>query len=175
MSDYRPVVQEKSVAPNYKPIFYPECGTRQPPTNKFCVECVEPLQTTGRREDYEYNRESRRREIPQPVVVNVVNNNTNNNTNNNGMGSFYIYKSRWAAFFLCLFFGLLGIHRFYVGKGGTGFLWLITGGLFGIGCVIDLLLLLFGGFRDKNGYPLRLFMIKNNCCHNGVGSSCFYK
>ena len=35
---------------------------------------------------------------------------------------------------LCLFLGGLGIHRFYVGKGGTGFLFLITGGLFGIGC-----------------------------------------
>jgi hypothetical protein len=36
-------------------------------------------------------------------------------------------------------FGALGIHRFYLGKFGTGFLYLITGGLGGIGGLYDLL------------------------------------
>ena len=40
----------------------------------------------------------------------------------------------WA---LCLF-GVSGIHRFYLGKIGTGILWLCTWGLFGIGNIIDL-------------------------------------
>ncbi len=38
-------------------------------------------------------------------------------------------------------FGALGFQRFYLGKFGTGLLYLITGGLFGVGGIYDLLTL----------------------------------
>lgn len=47
-------------------------------------------------------------------------------------------KSKTLAYVLWFFFGLLGIHRFYLGKVGTGILYLLTGGVFGIGWFIDL-------------------------------------
>lgn len=89
----------------------------------------------------------------QPIIVNVSN--VNSNTNTLGGHGAYPYRSKWTAFFLCLFLGVFGIHRFYVGKSFTGIVWLFTGGFFGIGAIIDLLLILFGSFRDKAGYPLR--------------------
>ncbi len=46
-------------------------------------------------------------------------------------------KSNVVAYVLWFFFGLLGIHRFYLGKVGTGFLYLFTGGLFVVGWVAD--------------------------------------
>ncbi len=42
-----------------------------------------------------------------------------------------------AAWILLTFFGFLGIHRFYMGKIGTGLLFLFTGGLLGMGWLYD--------------------------------------
>ncbi|MBR4800930.1 MAG: TM2 domain-containing protein [Clostridia bacterium] len=60
-------------------------------------------------------------------------------------------KSRLAACLLCFFLGGLGIHRFFVGKVGTGILYLFTGGLFGIGALVDFIMILCGSFTDKEG------------------------
>ncbi|NLW73371.1 MAG: NINE protein [Clostridiales bacterium] len=64
-------------------------------------------------------------------------------------------KSRLLAALLCFFLGYLGIHRFYVGKIGTGILWLLTGGLLGFGALIDLIVILCGYFKDKEGKYLK--------------------
>jgi hypothetical protein len=63
-------------------------------------------------------------------------------------------RSRLIALLLCLFLGYVGVHRFYVGKIGTGLLWLLTGGLFGIGYVVDAILIAVGSFRDRDGLRL---------------------
>ncbi len=53
------------------------------------------------------------------------------------------------------FIGIAGIHRFYVGKIGTGLLWLFTGGFLGIGTIVDVIKIANGNFRDKKGAFIR--------------------
>lgn len=52
---------------------------------------------------------------------------------------------------ICMLVGTLGMHRFYCGKIGSGILYLITFGFFGIGYVIDLIMLSCKKFRDCEG------------------------
>lgn len=81
--------------------------------------------------------------VQQPQIV-INNSNMNTNTNQNIIGAAGgRLKNKWVAFLLCFFLGYLGVHRFYEGKIGSGILYLLTVGLFGIGWLIDCLILLF--------------------------------
>ena len=61
-------------------------------------------------------------------------------------------KSKGVALVLCVLLGYMGIHRFYVGKIGTGILWLLTLGCFGIGWIVDIVMLCCNKFADKSGW-----------------------
>ncbi len=63
-------------------------------------------------------------------------------------------KSFAVTWVLALLLGSFGIDRFYLGKIGTGILKLVTLGGFGIWSLIDLIMVLAGGTRDKEGLPL---------------------
>ncbi|GGC67975.1 TM2 domain-containing protein [Undibacterium terreum] len=58
---------------------------------------------------------------------------------------------------LCFFLGFLGVHRFYVGKIGTGILQLLTVGGFGIWALVDFIMIVIGSFSDKEGRKLILW------------------
>lgn len=64
-------------------------------------------------------------------------------------------RSFFATIIFCFFFGVLGVHRFYAGKIGTGILQLLTGGGFGIWALWDLFMLILGKFEDSEGRPIR--------------------
>src|SRR4051812_4530798 len=52
---------------------------------------------------------------------------------------------------LCVFLGMLGVHRFYVGKIGTGILQLLTFGGLGIWALVDMIFIVTSNFRDGDG------------------------
>ena len=65
-------------------------------------------------------------------------------------------KSRLATLLFCLLLGVLGVHRFYAGKFGTGILTIVTfGGFFGIWPLVDLVMIVIGSFKDKEGNSIK--------------------
>jgi TM2 domain-containing membrane protein YozV len=68
-------------------------------------------------------------------------------------------KSKLAAYLLWFFLGFLSLHRFYLGKIGSGLLWLFTGQLFGIGWIVDLFLL--SGMVDNYNNKKEIQALKN--------------
>lgn len=123
----------------------------------FCKECL--VEVKGKmycKEDldkvFDENKGAAAAAVPQ---INITNTSSNVNTNQNTNGGFHTaQKKKVTAILLCIFLGWLGGHRFYVGKVGTGILYLLTCGFWGIGVLLDLILIIVGSFRDKWGQPL---------------------
>jgi len=70
-------------------------------------------------------------------------------------------KSRLVTTLLCalpaFMFGIAGVHRFYLEKIGTGILMLITLGGLGIWTLIDLIMVIAGSMKDKDGRPILIW------------------
>ena len=62
----------------------------------------------------------------------------------------YSEKDWLTTLLFAIFLGGLGIHRFYVGKIGTGILWLLTGGCLGIGALVDIIMIATESFADDD-------------------------
>ncbi|MBC7850395.1 MAG: TM2 domain-containing protein [Chitinophagaceae bacterium] len=60
-------------------------------------------------------------------------------------------KSQLVALLLVAFVGVLGIHRFYLGYPVIGIVQLLTFGGFGIWALIDLIMIITGDLKPKDG------------------------
>ena len=123
-----------------------KCGTEY--TGNFCPTCGQPKETTlsgNATSQPNVQIQPQQSQSVQPPINIVINNeNTNTNTNTNAATQKTpTPKNKWLAFLLCFFLGGLGAHKFYVRKYLLGVLYIFTFGLFGIGWLIDLIVLLF--------------------------------
>ncbi len=127
---------------NYEKIC-PHCGARIDKQAQFCPKC-------GAKQSNEqtYTQDS-----------NTYNNlgQTINNTNNQSAQQDDGVSTKWLiTLLLCFFLGSLGVHRFYNHRIGTGILMLITCGLCGIWTIIDLIMIILGQFKDKDGNYIKI-------------------
>lgn len=60
-------------------------------------------------------------------------------------------KNRLTALLLCALLGWLGVHRFYFGRRRSGFLWMVSLGLLGVGVIYDAVMLATGELVDSEG------------------------
>jgi hypothetical protein len=63
-------------------------------------------------------------------------------------------KTWMTTLLLCLFVGTMGVHRFYVGKMGSGIAQLLTFGGCGIWTLVDLIMIITNKFTDAQGRAL---------------------
>ena len=70
---------------------------------------------------------------------------------NNRNGGFTESYNPTVAAVLCILFGSLGVHRFYVGDVKFGLIYLFTNGFLYVGVLVDLIRLITGNFKDSDG------------------------
>jgi len=77
-------------------------------------------------------------------------------------------KEKSVAYILwaCGLLGLCGLHRFYIGKVGTGLIWLFTFGVFGIGQLVDVFTL--GDQVDQVNTKQKLGTLTDNAIANAI-------
>lgn len=124
-------------------MFCNKCGKEISDDSIVCNYCGTPTNSSANSQSANIGGQQ-----PQIVIMNQ------NNQQQNGYISAVSDKNWLTALLLCIFLGFLGIHRFYVGKGGTGVIWLFTAGVFGLGWIIDIVILITGGFTDSLRRPL---------------------
>lgn len=107
--------------------FCKHCGEKIPEDAVICTKCGRQVEEFKKGAD------------PQQIIINNSNSNLNANIN---PGYGVKPKNKWVALVLCIFLGCFGVHKFYEGKAGMGILYLFTGGLCGIGWMIDIVLIL---------------------------------
>ena len=108
-----------------------KCGAES--TDKFCPYCGSEMPYSG----------------PNTVIINNYYNGEPNTSEEDMIHRsytkkrvYYSSKRKSVALLLCIFLGIVGAHYFYVGKVGKGILFLFTGGLFGIGWIVDICIIL---------------------------------
>lgn len=121
-----------------KTVFCQNCGRKQPVDGSYCVECGARLVVP----------------VGTGPATNVV---AHTAPSPQTPGEAVSPKSRLVTLLLAFFLGPLGIHRFYLGKTGSGIVMLVLTLTFvglivsGIWAFIDVIIIAVGSARDSRG------------------------
>ena len=128
------------------------CGAKISENSRYCEYCGTEMYTTGSESDQSYSGQSSSSNdsthYSSTIEVKIQ------RPEYGQQGYPISRKSRTVTLLLWVFLGALGAHYFYAERFGMGILWLLTGGFFGIGLVIDIILILTGTFKDTYGKPI---------------------
>ncbi len=102
------------------------CGESIPEGAYLCADCAKEAESSGEAEVGEGSEVCEKAPTPRGKQK----------KSRNASGGLRTCK-RSTALLLCLFLGRFGCHKFYEGNTRMGVLYLLTGGLFGIGCIVD--------------------------------------
>ncbi len=116
-------------APEVDAVYCPNCGAKMAPEDRYCGDCGWDAEIPDHMPKRVPLRTPRKLGPPSD-------------------------KNRLTALLLCLLIGFLGVHRFYVGRAGSGVVWLLTLGLLGVGWIYDCVMIATGEFVDEDGKRL---------------------
>lgn len=121
----------------------PNCGGPRDQNDRICIYCgtkFEREKPSANKQEIHFHYHQETRTEPQVRVEHIYTPMEKRST-----------RSRLVALLLCIFLGVFGAHKFYLGKMGMGVLYFFTYGLFSIGWLVDIIILLCGNPRDKDG------------------------
>lgn len=108
--------------------FCSHCGKKITSDGDFCPNCGKPF------------KEEKANSVSQDKIV--INNIVSATANANAVIRVGRAINKWVSLLLCFFLGFFGLHKFYEGKIGMGILYILTAGLFGIGWLVDIFVIL---------------------------------
>ena len=130
-------------------VFCANCGNELGETENFCQTCGEklPLKSSVAQPAYTAPAPApqQTQNVAQNVTVQVA-------PTVARMGP--SPKNRTVVLVLCILLGWMGVHRFYVGRVGSGIAYLFTFGVFFIGWIVDIFMILGGNFADNFNNPI---------------------
>lgn len=126
MEESDPIAVSSAEETPEKKVFCPDCGASMAAADRFCASCRWDAQNPEKHASP--GLPSSPRSLGPPSD-----------------------KSRMTTLLLCVFGGFLGLHRFYVGRVGSGVLWFVSFGLLSVGWIYDLVMVATGEFVDDQG------------------------
>ena len=107
------------------------CGEKIPNDSVVCPKCGRQIESVAHRDS--------------GIIINNSSSASSSASASNHVEPDHTKKkmiNKKTALILCIFLGWLGAHKFYEGKTGMGILYVLTMGLFGIGWIIDIIIIL---------------------------------